>query len=227
MFAKPREKLFNHQLLSVVDINRVEIDGKRFYQTPAGDRYPSVTTVLSSLSKSGIAEWRESVGEEKAQKVLRQASNRGTATHSICEKYLLNEEGYLRGAMPSNIALFKQIQPYIDAHVGKVYGIEIPLYSNILRSAGTCDLFCQLHSINAVVDFKTSTRPKEEKYIESYFLQATTYAIMIEELYDIKVPSLGILIAVEDGDFQFFIKNTSSYREQVKTLFNDYHNAQQ
>lgn len=222
-FAKPRVRVFEHQFVDRVSIERVEIDGTRFYKTPHGNHYPSVTTVLSSASKSGIIEWRKNVGEEKAQKILTQASNRGTATHSICENYLYNEQDYIKGAMPSNVALFKQIQPYLDNYIGKIYGIEIPLYSDKLKSAGTCDLFCQLHGINAIVDFKTSTRPKEEKYIENYFFQATAYAIMVEEIYNIKVPSLGILIAVEEGDFQFFIKQTASYREQVINFFNNYY----
>lgn len=214
--------MFEHQLLQYVQLDRVEIDGVRHYNTPDGGCYPSVTTVLSTMSKQGITQWRESVGEEKAARILRQAAARGTATHAICEKYLLNEEGYLKGVMPSNIALFKQLQPYIDKHIGKVYGVEIPLYSHQLKSAGTCDLFCQLHGINAVVDFKTSMRVKKEEHIISYFYQATAYALMIEELYGMKVPAIGIFIAVEDDDPQFFLKQTAQYREIVTSFFKNY-----
>jgi genome maintenance exonuclease 1 len=174
------------------------------------------------MSAKGIAEWKERIGSEQASKVLAQASRRGTAVHSLCEKYLLNEENYIRGAMPSNVSLFKQIQPYMDKYIGKVYGIEIPLYSDELKSAGTCDLFCQLHGINAVVDFKTSAHAKEEKYIENYFFQATAYAIMLEERYKISVPSIGLLVAVEDDNLQVFLKHTSEFRKKVVSHFKNY-----
>ncbi|NBP58526.1 hypothetical protein EBU71_18725 [bacterium] len=124
--------------------------------------------------------------------------------------------------MPSNVALFKQIQPYVDKHIGKVYGIEIPLYSDALKTAGTCDLFCQLHGINAVVDFKTSSHVKEERYIENYFYQATAYAIMIEERYKMSVPSIGLLVAVEDDNLQVFLKHTADYRKKVTEFFKNY-----
>jgi len=213
---------FKHEFLDRVSLERVTIDGVRHYKTPTGKCYPSVTTVLSGFSKRGIQEWRQKVGEEKANQITRQAASRGTATHTLCEKYLLNEENYLKGAMPSNVSLFKQIKPYVDQYVGKIYGVEIPLYSHTLQSAGTCDLFCQLHGINAIVDFKTSSKPKREEHIESYFYQATAYAIMIEEIYKVAVPNIAILIAVEEDNLQFFLKHTASYKDTVITYFKNY-----
>ncbi len=217
-----QRKLFEHALVNRVNVQRVVVDDKRLYRTPNGDLYPSVTTVLSSMSKKGIQEWKESVGDEKAKKILTQSSTRGTAVHSICERYLLNKSNYIQGSMPSNVSLFKQLQPYMDKYIGKVYGIEIPLYSEALKSAGTCDLFCQFHGINAVVDFKTSTKAKDEKFIENYFYQATAYAIMIEEIYNVVVPNIGLLIAVEDDNMQVFLKHTSDYRKSVVSFFKEY-----
>ena len=37
-------------------------------------------------------EWRKRVGEEKANQIGTQAANRGTAVHSIVEKYINNED---------------------------------------------------------------------------------------------------------------------------------------
>lgn len=217
-----QRRLFDHQLVDRVSIERVEVGGVRHYNTPDGGCYPSVTTVLSTMSKQGILQWKESVGADRAARILRQAAARGTATHAICEKYLLNEDGHLKGVMPSNVLLFKQLQPYLDEHVGRVYGVEIPLYSSVLKSAGTCDLYCELHDVNTVVDFKTSTRLKKEEHIEGYFYQATAYAMMIEEIYKVEVPSMAILIAVEDDHPQFFLKQTSKYKEIVTSFFQNY-----
>jgi hypothetical protein len=76
---------------------------------------------------------------------------------------------------------------------------------------------------NVILDFKTSSRLKTEDEIENYFLQTTTYAMAIKELKGIEVPKIVILIAVEDNEPQFFIKNTSDYVEKVKQVFKEYH----
>ena len=68
--------------------------GQRFYLTPSGEKYPSVTTVLGSLTKDGIVQWRKRVGEEEANKITRRAANRGTQLHTICEQYILNNERF-------------------------------------------------------------------------------------------------------------------------------------
>ena len=47
-------------------MTRVQEDGKRYYQTPEGQKYPSVTTVTGLLSKDHIKLWRKRVGEETA-----------------------------------------------------------------------------------------------------------------------------------------------------------------
>lgn len=217
-----RTNFFKHELLTPVTINREVVDGTRFYRVPSGNLYPSVTTVLSSIIKKGLVEWRESVGNEKADRIMRSAATRGTGTHQICEDYLLNSESYLKSAMPSSVSLFKQIQPYLDKYVGKVYGVEIPLYSDTLKTAGTCDLLCQMHGINAIVDFKTSTRSKKIDQIQNYFYQTTAYAIMAEEIYKITIPTIVVLISTEDEGLQCFIEPTLKYREIVTSFFQNY-----
>ncbi len=217
-----RQKIFEHDLLPQVELNTTSINGKRFYVTPEGNIYPSVTTVLSSLSKQGIVDWENKVGKEQADMIRNQAANRGTNVHAICEDYVHNKDDYLKGHMPSNISLFKQIQPYLDEHVDKIYGIEIPLYSHTLKTAGRCDLYCRMHGVNTIADFKTSTREKSEAWIENYFLQTTAYAMMVNEQYNMHVHYICVLIAVEDGTLQYFVKSPDSYRDKVTELFRNY-----
>ena len=45
------------------------VDGKRYYVTPTGEKYPSVTSVTGLLNKESIKKWRKKVGEEKANKI--------------------------------------------------------------------------------------------------------------------------------------------------------------
>lgn len=217
-----RTNYFDHQLVNNVSINREVVDGVRYYRTPTGNLYPSVTTVLSSMSKTGIDNWIQAVGVEKADRIKRSAATRGTGMHQVCEDYLWNKDDYTKGAMPTSISLFNQLQSYLDNYVGKVYGIEVPLYSDELKTAGTCDLLCQLHGINCAVDFKSSTKAKTEAMIENYFYQATAYAIMAGEVYNIKIPTIGILISTEEDGMQFFLKHVAQYRERVTHFFKNY-----
>ena len=54
-------------------MSRVEIDGKRRYATPDGEKLPSVTTILdatkSEESKQALQNWRNRVGHQKAKEI--------------------------------------------------------------------------------------------------------------------------------------------------------------
>lgn len=216
-------KVFIREDLEFTELESFNEDNKRFYKTPTGENYPSVTTVLgSSLDKRKLFEWRKRVGEVEAQKISTRAANRGTLLHSMCEKYMLNDDSFAQKQMPLTVELFKSIQKYIDA-VEVVYGNEIPLYSHDLKTAGRSDVFCRIGGKNAILDFKTSSRLKTETDIESYFLQCTTYSLMIRELKQIEVPRIVILIAVEGEKPQYFIKSISDYEEKVRSIFYNYH----
>jgi CRISPR/Cas system-associated exonuclease Cas4 (RecB family) len=216
-------KKFNHELFEQIELKENYIDGKRHYLTPSGKSYPSVTTVIgNSLDKKGLNEWRAKVGNEEADKITRAAASRGTKVHKLCEDYVLNKDDFLKGAMPSSVSLFKQIQPYLDNYLTKVYGIEIPLYSDFLQTAGRCDLVCRMHDCYAIVDYKTSSKPKKEEWIEGYFLQLTAYAMMVEEMYKIHIPYIIVLVAVEDDNLQYFVKNPNQYKDRVTEIFRNY-----
>lgn len=216
-----KQKLFEWQPWAVGELkSETSPDGKRVYQTPSGEMYPSVTTILSARSdKSALFEWRKRVGEQEANTISTRAANRGKKMHTIAEKYVLGNPDFLEGQDPLIISLFSDIKPIIDEHITKVYGNEMPLYSDILQTAGRCDLFCQFQGMNGVVDFKTSTRPKREEWIQNYFLQCTTYAMMIEERYQCVVPHIAVVIAVENDLPQFFVKRTSDFRDEVIKAF--------
>lgn len=224
IFQPPRNKLFTHNLIERIILQQTTENDKRVYITPENQRYPSVTTVIGEMQdKSFLNKWIKKVGVDQANKIKTSAANRGTNLHMLCEHYLLNHEKYYAGAMPSTIFLFKQLQPFLDNKINELYGIEIFLYSKLLKSAGKCDCFCNYNGENTVVDFKTSTQIKKEEWIENYFIQATAYSLMIEELYNISVPKICILIAVENDKPQEFIKNKDDFKEKTYALFNSYY----
>ncbi len=202
--------MFTHKFVELEPLQTTTIDGKRHYQTPDGLVYPSVTTITSLHGKEGILEWRKRVGEEEANKISTRAASRGTRVHKLCEDYLNNELSFT-GAMPNSIALFKQIQPFIDNYVGEVYGIECPLYSHHLRVAGKSDCIAQFDGKNAVIDFKTANKPKQEHWIQNYFMQCAAYAVAFEERTGISIPRIAILVAVEGDSPQLFVKKRDAY----------------
>ena len=218
MITTKRTKEFFHSPVHLDDLQTTEVDGKRHYLTPEGV-FPSVTTVLSrKTSKQSLDEWRARVGEEEANRIMKLATDRGTAVHNICENYILNKE-YRRGVMPTDMHTFLQIKPYLDLNVGSVYAVEAPLYSSRLKTAGRTDLLAGWQGVNSIIDFKTSKRPKKEEYIENYFIQATCYSLMAEERTALKFPQIVIVIAVDHEDPQVFVKDRNQYVDRVLEIF--------
>jgi genome maintenance exonuclease 1 len=194
------------------------VNGKRFYKTPEGFLYPSVTTITSQHGKDKILEWRKRVGEEEANRISTRASNRGTKVHKICENYLNNEEDYARTnpahihkTMPDTIAMFKSLQPLLDEHVNNIHALEIPLYSHHLKVAGRVDCIAEYDGKLSIIDFKTSSKLKEESWIKGYFMQCSAYAVMYEERTGIPVSQIVIMIAVDSEYPQVFIKKRNDY----------------
>lgn len=216
---EPR-KIFKHNFVPEVDITTTSENGKRFYVLPNGNKFRSVTTVISDKSdKSFLIEWKKRVGEEEAQKISTRAANRGTKVHAIAENYIMNKEDYKKDVIPSNLDSFNTLKTYLDKNVDNVLGIELPLYSTFLRAAGRTDLIAEYNGVLSVIDYKTSTKIKKEEWITNYFIQSTCYAIMFEWIYKIKVPQIVIMIAVDNEPAQVFIKNKVDYIDAVYEMF--------
>ena len=113
------------------------------YHAPNGT-YPSITNLLYEIvSKPGIQAWRDRVGHEKAQRISTKASIRGSKIHNAIEKYLLGNEDYLQGVAAEHIELVKLAIPQIDEKIDNIRGIELPLWSDALKAAGTTDLIAE------------------------------------------------------------------------------------
>lgn len=210
------------------DLTTETINGKRFYLTPEGKKYPSVTTITSQHNKQSIMEWRKRVGHEEATRISTKAAGRGTKVHKLCEDYLNNQIDYTKGHMPSNVAMFKKIQPLLDQYVNNIHALEVPLYSNYLRVAGRVDCIAEFDGKLSVIDFKTANRSKEENKIQNYFMQCAAYAIMYEERTGIPVPRIAVVIAVEDDHPQVFVKKRNEFTEgfiMYRNLYEELNNV--
>lgn len=185
-------------------------DGSRRYFTESGAAYPSVTTVLSVLSRDSIREWRQRVGAEEANKISRQASTRGTKIHLLCEDILNNKEIDTNNMSLLDKEMFNKFRPLLD-RIDNIHGQEIALFSDHLRLAGRVDCIAEFDGKLSIIDFKTSKKPKRKEWIESYFAQAAGYAIMYEERTGIPINRSAILIAVEGDEPQVFVETRDNY----------------
>lgn len=206
------------------DLESETTETGRTYKTPEGKSYPSITTVLSAYNKKAIMEWRQRVGEEEANRVSRKASNRGTKLHDTVEKYLLNEMNQmkLQTLMPDIRELFNKLKPFLDTHIGDIYGIEQSLYSNRLRLAGRCDCIAEWDGVLSIVDWKTANYKKDEEQIANYFMQASAYAEMFEEITGKPINQIVIAIAVENENPQIFITEKQAYLAGLHSYIDKY-----
>tara|TARA_S200000501_G_C20794394_1_gene731084 strand:+ start:695 stop:1351 length:657 start_codon:yes stop_codon:yes gene_type:complete len=201
---------FLHEnILGDIELNTINENGKRLYVTPDGDKYPSVTTVLSDYKKDAIIQWRKRVGEQQANKISTQASRRGTKVHKLCEDYLNNESTF-KDYTPDNVEMFKSIQPTLN-EIEIVYAQERTLYSHHLKTAGRVDCVGKFRGKPHIIDFKTSNKPKKWEWIDNYFMQGSAYSVMWEEMTGVPIPYIAIIIAVADDSPQVFIENRDTW----------------
>ena len=214
-------KNFDHVKLNgeLPEITTESIKGKRFYVTPEGNKYPSITTVLSDRNKEGIVKWRESVGNDVANQVMRQAASRGTAVHTLIENYLNNEELSKQAVLP--VALFVTMKSELD-NINNIRIQEDGLYSDKLGVAGRVDCIAEYKGKISVIDFKTSTKEKKEEWVENYFIQGSAYCEMYEERFLQPIEQVVILIVTEDGAVQTFIKDKRDYLPLLKTAIKEF-----
>ena len=214
-------KSFNHTPSTKLlpEIHTETIKGKRFYVTPEGKKYPSITTVLSGRNKEGIVRWRESVGNDVANQIMRSAAKRGTAVHQLVEDYLNNIELSKQDVLP--VALFSILKPELD-NINNIRIQEGGLYSDKLGVAGRVDCIAEYKGKLSVIDFKTSTKEKKEEWVENYFIQGSAYCEMYEERFSQAIEQVVILIVTEDGAVQTFVKDKKDYLPLLEMAIKDF-----
>lgn len=195
-------------------------DGTRFYKTPTGSKWPSVTTVTGWSKREFFAEWRRKNPEE-SKRVL----SVGTNMHQVIEDFLNNKEDCLDNADPSAVPLFYYIKPLLR-NIGKIYAQEVALWSDTLRLAGRVDCVGEYKGKLSVIDFKSSRREKKVEHIENYFAQATAYSIMWQEITGTPIEQIVILVSCEDGSVQEFVDNPINHVKTLKGMIDLYYGSQ-
>ena len=215
--------MFNHIQISLPEVTTETINRKRFYVTPEGEKYPSITTVLSNRKKEGLFEWRKRVGNDVANYVARTSASRGTKVHHMCEDYLNNEfdeEKHKKDFLP--FCLFNQLKDQALCNLNNIYAQEAGLYSDKYKVAGRVDCVAEYKDTLSIIDFKTSTRERSDDWNENYYIQGSAYAEMFEERTKIKIDQVVILVVTEDGTVQEFVKSKQDYLPMLEASINEW-----
>ena len=215
--------MFNHVQISLPEVTTETINRKRFYVTPEGNKYPSITTVLSTRKKEGLFEWRKRVGNDVANYVARTSASRGTKVHHMCEDYLNNEfdeEKHKKDFLP--FCLFNQLKDQALCNLDNIYAQEAGLYSDKYKVAGRVDCVAEYKDTLSIIDFKTSTRERSDDWNENYYIQGSAYAEMFEERTKIKIDQVVILVVTEDGTVQEFVKSKQDYLPMLEESINEW-----
>ena len=214
--------MFNHIQVSLPEVTTETINRKRFYVTPEGEKYPSITTVLSNRKKDVLWEWRKRVGNDVANYVARTSAARGTAVHHMCEDYLNNDldkfKEHKKNFLPW--CLFTQLQKFLDNYVNEIYAQECGLYSDKYKVAGRVDCIAEYKNTLSIIDFKTSSKERTDDWNENYYIQASAYAEMFEERTELNTKQIVILVVTEDGSVQEFVKNKHDYLPMLEESIN-------
>lgn len=216
--------MFTHKPIDIgyTDLLCETLETGRTYASPTGKKYPSVTTVLSILSKSDILAWRKRVGEEEANRISRRASSRGEEIHKMAERYLKNEKLAVKDYLPHLWHTFGTIKPILEKRVNNIVLQEVPLYSDHLQIAGRVDLVAEFDGVLSIVDIKTSKRVKEKEDIHSYFMQEAAYAIMFEERTKIPITNIVTIMAIDENEPRVFKEHRDNWVKPLQETIKEY-----
>jgi len=224
------QKQFVHEMLlfELPKLTRASINGNRFYSTPDGRKYPSITTVVGFHTKQGILAWRRRVGEEEANRISRESAGRGTKIHTICENYLKNKPDYSDGHEEEHVSMFNQFQSEVD-RINNIKCQETSLYSDQLGIAGTVDCIAEFNGKLSVIDFKTKRKEMRKEWTDSHFMQCAGYGKMWEEHTSVPIEQLVVLITTATGKCQVFVEDQESYNNQripqLRKLIHEFNSA--
>ena len=158
--------------------------------------------------------WNEMCGGEYYCKLNSQIiNNTGTLVHMNIER-LINNQKLPQWSLPEVQGHFGRIQPLLQ-NISNVTCSEQILYSPTLGIAGTTDTIADYNGIRSIIDYKTSTKPKTDFDNNSYYLQATLYSRLWEEMTGEKIKNIAILMSVSGGQYKAFLKQTDEFDRKL------------
>ena len=215
--------LYNHISINFKQSQLIEKDNSHFYQTPTGEIYPSITTILqktmSNEKKESLQNWKEQ--EVAADYITQEAATIGTETHKLIENHI-NEVRQTDEVRLLSVAHFNNLIPFLQK-INDVHGTELRLYSNPMKLAGTSDCIANYDGELSIIDYKTKRSNQKEEWMTDHFIQGTAYSQMFKELTGIEVKQVVILVSSEKNSRMEFVKNTENYKDALTKRLNQYY----
>ena len=217
--------LYNHIPINFKQAELIEKDNAHFYQTPTGEIYPSITTILretmASEKKESLQNWKEQ--EIAANYITQEAATIGTETHKLIENHI-NEVRQTDNVRLLSVAHFNNLIPFLQK-INNVHGTELRLYSNAMKLAGTSDCIANYDGELSIIDYKTKRSNQKEEWMTDHFIQGTAYAQMFKELTGIEAKQVVILVSSEKNSRMEFVKNTEDYKDLLTQRLNQYYDV--
>ncbi|MEY3810905.1 MAG: hypothetical protein RL221_1308 [Pseudomonadota bacterium] len=132
--------------------------------------------------------------------------------HSYLEMHLNGEN--LLDLTIEGLAARSMAETIIKQGLGdlqEIWGNEVVLYYPELY-AGQTDLCGVYQNRDSIIDFKQSNKPKQEAWIEDYYLQGAAYATAHDCIYNTNIEQTVILMCTPDNYFQRFIVNGQRFK---------------
>ncbi len=219
------------------------------------------TVLGQTKDQSGLDKWRQKVGEAEADRISTLSMNRGTIMHRLielykgtsgeankrlivlkdlakeddeCNQFSTEENGalYLSEAWKFFYKFYFNSSDYFD-RVKKVLEAETFLWTTKAGGwAGTVDNISEMtDGLIKIIDYKNSRKPKQEHWIQDYFIQTGAYFIAYWDRTGIKADGAEIWIANEEDnlpqcfsltqeDLEFYSKEFMRRRKMFKQKFN-------
>ncbi len=215
--------MFNHIPINFQQAELIEKNNEHYYQTPSGNVFPSITTILkktmSSEKKQNLQNWQEQ--ETAAQYITEESTIVGTQTHKLIENYL-NGITLTNEVRLLSVAHFNNLIPFLQK-INDIHGTELRLYSNEMKLAGTTDCIAKYDGELSIIDYKTKRSNQQEEWLTDYFIQGTAYSQMFKELTGIEVKQVVILVSSEKNTRMEFVKRTEEYKDLLTLRLNRFY----
>jgi genome maintenance exonuclease 1 len=214
---------YNHIPINFQQAKLIEKDNAHYYETPSGEIFPSITTILQKTmsieKKESLQNWKDK--EVAAEYITSEAATIGTETHKLIENYI-NDVRQTDEVRLLTVAHFNNLIPFLQK-IDDVHGTELRLYSDTMKLAGTSDCIAKYDGELSIIDYKTKRSNQKEEWMTDHFIQGTAYAEMFKELTGIEVKQIVILVSSEKNSRMEFVKNTKDYKDLLTQRLNQYY----
>ncbi len=187
----------------------------RVYVDTIGNKIPSVTTILSKTKDmTHLNAWKKRIGEDKAKQITEESAGLGTTMHAHLEAYILGQQrpgGNNYGRLMAQRMADTIINEGLS-EVDEAWGVEAHLHFENLW-AGTTDLVGVYQGQPAIMDFKTTIKPKKREWVEDYKLQLAAYAMAHNAIFETDIKTTVVFMVSRECEFQKFVWQGDEFEE--------------